>query len=237
MANESLLPKELLDRIAAVTIKRARFVLDSIVEKGIVTTEEIQAAGYDHPPRAARDAREQGFQLRTIKVKHSNGRSIAAYVFDQGELEVSKTGRRLLPKKERDALIAAGGSKCQICGVKHNLQIDHRIPYEVAGESQYGEVEPYQILDGSCNRKKSWSCEHCENWLTLKDLDTCRSCYWASPSKYSHIAMQQERRIELVWAGNEVNDFEDLRREADRDRRSIPDQIKLLITSKIKQTP
>lgn len=222
-------PKELLERIAAVTNKRARFVLDRIVEKGLVTTEEINRAGYDHPPRAAQDVRDLGFRLKTIKVKHTNGRSIAAYVFDEGELEPGKEGRRLLPKKERDALIHAAGDKCQICGATHNLQVDHRIPYEVAAESQRGEAEPYQILDGSCNRKKSWACEHCPNWLKIKSLDVCRSCYWASPIDYTHVAMEEQRRADLVWIGDEVRDFERLKREAERHERSVPEEIKRIV--------
>lgn len=219
----------LVERIATVTNKRARFVLDSIVANGLVTTEEINREGYDHPPRAAQDVRDLGFRLKTIKVKHSNGRSIAAYVFDEVELEVGKEGRRLLPKKERDALIHGAGDKCQICGGKHNLQVDHRIPYEVAGESRRGEEEPYQILCGSCNRKKSWNCEHCQNWLREKSLELCRSCYWASPNDYSHVAMQEQRRIDLVWVGDEVKDFEQIRQEAARHQRSVSEEIKRVI--------
>lgn len=225
------IPKELLKRIAGVTNKRARFVLDSIVKTGVVTTEEINRAGYDHPPRAAQDVRDLGFRLRTIKVKHTNGRSIAAYMFDEGELELGKKGRRLLPKKERDALIHAAGDKCQICGAGHNLQVDHRIPYEVAGESQRGEEQPYQILCGSCNRKKSWACEHCQNWLQIKSLDVCRSCYWAEPTAYGHVAMQQQRRVEILWVGDEVTDFERVSDEAERHQRSVPEEIKRILKS------
>ena len=223
------IPSRLLRRIAAITNKRARFVLDTIVAKGVVTTEEINQAGYEHPPRAARDVRDLGFRLRTIKVKHSNGRSIAAYVFDEGELETGKEGRRLLPKKQRDALINAAGDKCQICGASHNLQVDHRIPYEVADESQSSEDEPYQILCGSCNRKKSWTCEHCQNWLREKSLGVCGSCYWAQPDAYSHVATHQQRRAEVVWIGDEVEDFERIRHEANRHERSVPEEIKGLL--------
>ena len=223
------LPKELIDRIAPVTNKRARFVLDSIVKNAIVTTEEINQAGYDHPPRAAQDVRDLGFRLKTIKVKHTNGRSIAAYVFDNGELDAGKEGRRLLPKKKRDALIHAAGNKCQICGATHNLQVDHRIPYEVAGESQQGEEHPYQILCGSCNRKRSWDCEQCKNWLQIKSLDVCLSCYWAESTAYSHVAMQQERRVELVWFGDEVNDFERLQCDAKSKNRTVSEYIKRIM--------
>ena len=60
-------PKKFLGRIAMVPNKRARFVLESIVENGSVTTGEIKRAGYYHPPRAARDVRELGFRIETVK--------------------------------------------------------------------------------------------------------------------------------------------------------------------------
>jgi len=59
---------------------------------------------------------------------------MAAYSLTIGS-DIKKTGREQLPKKDRDALILAAGSKCQICGATHDLQIDHRVPYEVAAES------------------------------------------------------------------------------------------------------
>ncbi len=226
MADTPAISKKLSERIAAVTNKRARFVLDSIVKKGMVTTEEINQAGYEHPPRAARDVRELGFLLKTIKVKHSNGRSIAAYIFGEGELHPAKAGRRILPKTRRDAIIAAAKNMCQVCSAKHNLQVDHCIPYEVAGEPKLTEKMPYQVLCGSCNRKKSWDCEHCQNWLHNKKPKVCRSCYWANPTTYTHIAMRQERRADLIWNNDEINDFEMIQKEASLHHRSVSEQIK-----------
>ena len=211
------IPNEILKQITMVTNKRARFVLDAIVKNGVVTTEEISRAGYEHPPRAARDVRELGFPLKTIRVKHTNGRSIAAYTLPLGEeLEKGKVGRKELPKKIRDGIIQAMGGKCQTCGSKHNVQLDHRIPYQVAGESLSEEADSYQLLCGSCNRKKSWTCEHCQNWLQDRKVAACRSCYWAGPLNYTHVALQQERRIDIVWQGDEVRDFERLEDAAKR---------------------
>jgi hypothetical protein len=232
MANKPVVPsvpKNVLERIATVTNKRARFVLDRIVKNGIVTTEEINAAGYEHPPRAARDVRELGFSLKTIKVKHSNGRSIAAYKFDEAEMQSGKAGRRGLSKKGRDAIIEAATGKCQICGSKTNLQVDHRIPYEVRGEPDEGETDAYQVLCGSCNRKKSWDCEHCQNWLDLKNPALCRSCYWAEPTEYTHVAMKQERRADVIWTRNEVEDYERLRQKAQRNQKSVSAEIKRML--------
>jgi hypothetical protein len=229
MADQPDLPKEVLKRIAGITNKRARFVLDSIVKKGIVTTEEINQAGYEHPPRAARDVRELGFRLKTIRVKHSTGRSIAAYTLDASNFEAGKGGRVALSKKERDGVIGTAGGKCQICGAEHNLQVDHRIPYEVGGEAGAGEVEAYQVLCGSCNRKKSWDCEHCRNWRELREMNVCRSCYWSGASTYNHVAMQEQRRADVVWIGEEVRDFQRLRAEAERHGRTVPDEIKQVL--------
>lgn len=220
------IPDEILKRIQIVTNKRARFVLDKIVENGIVTTEEINHAGYDHPPRAARDVRELGFPLLTVKVKHSNGRSIAAYQFPPViELVSERSGRRQLPKKLRDMLIEAAGHRCQICGSEYNLQVDHRIPYEIAGESLKKGNGQWQVLCGSCNRRKSWECEHCKNWRARK-VRACRSCYWAAPDNYSHIAMREERRVDLTWSGGEISEFDQIRLQAKRESRSIAEQIK-----------
>ncbi len=220
------IPQALLKRIGEVTNKRARFVLDTIVKKGSVSTTDLKNAGYDHPPRAARDAVELGFALKRVQAKCADGQAIAAYVFDERELDPTKTGRVVIAKKVRGALIELNGSKCNLCGGIHNLQLDHRIPYEIAGESQKGEEDPYQVLDGSCNRKKSWACEHCRNWTTIKDLDICRSCYWASPERYGHVAMEQERRLDLLWVGGEVSAFERIKADAARNHRSVAEEIK-----------
>ena len=231
MTRRKSLPLKLLQRVKAVKNKRARFVLDEIVKNGSISTIQLKEAGYDHPPRAARDAVELGFALTRINAKRADGQTIAAYVFDERELDPNLTGRVVLAKKERDAIIKRKGSKCNLCGAVHNIQVDHRIPFQVAGESQRAEADPYQLLDGACNRKKSWSCEHCQNWLNLKSFDTCLSCYWANPDMYTHVAMQPERRIDLVWIGDEVSAFERLKRIADSNKRSVAEEIKTMIAS------
>ena len=75
------LPKEFLAKLNAVTAKRPKTVIQQILKKGYVTTEELKELGYEHAPRAARDVRERGIPLETFSVKGSNGRTIGAYRF------------------------------------------------------------------------------------------------------------------------------------------------------------
>lgn len=229
MTEGTKIPAKLLERINSITNKRARVVLDTLLKKGSISTSELQAVGYDHPPRAARDVVELGIALKRVTVKRKDGQSIASYIFDERELDPLKTGRVVIAKKERDAIIRRKGSKCNVCRGTNNLQLDHRIPYQVAGESQRYEDDPFQVLDGSCNREKSWECEHCQNWLKAKDLDVCDTCYWANPDQYTHVAMRPERRVDMIWVGGEVKVFERLLTEARRNKRSVAEEIKTKI--------
>ena len=94
MAERPKIPAKLLERINAITNKRARLVLDTLVKKGSISTTELKEAGYDHPPRAARDVVELGIALKMITVKRSEGQRIASYVFDERELARPQTTRQ-----------------------------------------------------------------------------------------------------------------------------------------------
>ena len=230
MSEANSISDDLARHIEMVTNKRARFVLDAIAKDGIVTTEQINQAGYEHPPRAVRDARELGFPILTTKVKHSNGRSIAAYVFPaNARFGHGKDGRRILLKKQRDAIIEAAKRKCRICGALENPQVDHRVPFEVGGEPNTGDETVFQVLCGSCNRTKSWSCEHCQNWAQARNPTICSTCYWAGMDEYEHIAMEQQRRVDLVWQQDEVGDYEKLREKARMAVEAVPEYIKQLL--------
>ncbi len=228
---DNRLPKDVLERIAAVKNKRARIVLDKIAASGSITTDELKEIGYNHPPRAARDVRELGFSLETRMITGSTGRRMASYAFGDKPLESSKRGRKQLPKKLRNTIIEEAGHRCRICGADNNLQVDHRIPYEVAGESSQSDAHPYQVLCGSCNKTKSWECEHCANLLVARNPASCRTCYWADQQSYSHVAMREQRRIDMVWMGGEVKKFDSLKAAASRRGASIADEIKRRIAS------
>ena len=115
------------------------------------------------------------------------------------------------------------------------LQIDHRIPYEVSGDINVARnVEDFMLLCGSCNRAKSWSCEHCENWKTEKKPPVCMQCYWGSPETYNHIAMEQIRRLDVQWNGDEIKYYDALKEIAQNNKIELPQFIKEIIADKTK---
>jgi len=225
--------KEFLARLKAVRSKRPRTVIEHILKHGFITTEELEKTyGYNHPPRAARDVRESGIPLETFRVKDTEGRTIAAYRF--GDLtQVRKgrlQGRQTFPKNFKDTLYEKQGGKCGICSGRFEaryLQVDHRVPYEVAGDTQE-ELNPehFMLLCGSCNRAKSWSCEHCENWLNEKSPNICLTCYWANPENYIHISLREIRRADIVWEKDEIQVYEKLKQQAQQSQAPLPEFVK-----------
>jgi len=234
MDSSEQLPEKLLQLCRAVTAKRPKAVIDHILQHGLITTEEIKTIyGYNHPPRAARDVREHGIPLETFRVTGSDGRKIAAYRFgDITKVRFSKiSGRTGLSKQIKEKLIEQYGCKCFIYleeVPKRDLQIDHRVPFEIDGEPDL-EPENFMLLCASVNRAKSWSCEHCENWIRIKDKLVCLSCYWAYPENYEHIAMQQVRRVDLLWTGDEIEVYEQLKQRASDRRIDLPELIKEIL--------
>jgi hypothetical protein len=230
-------PDWFLDRLDDVTGKRSRIVVDHILEHGHISTEELEKEyGYSHPPRAARDVREQGIPLETFYVKNSEGQRIGAYRFgDPSELRRDRTsGRQHFSKSFKKELLNRQGNKCAVCSrelASRYLQIDHRVPYEVGGESGTDDRDPdaYMLLCRSCNRAKSWSCEHCENWLKDHDPEACRSCYWGSPRSYTHIALTPARRLDVAWSGEGVSIYDKLRRDAQEKGLALPDYVKRVL--------
>jgi HNH endonuclease/Helix-turn-helix domain len=230
--NRSEIPPGLLRQIEAVTAKRPRTVLDHILEHGHITTDELKERyGYNHPPRAARDVREQGIPLTTTRVEGPGGRRIAAYTLDlEAAADAAKAGgRRAFPKELKQTLVDRDGERCAICGTPfpaRALQIDHRVPYEVAGDVAELDPADFMLVCGSCNRAKSWSCEHCENWAKIKEAALCESCMWASPTSYSHIALEERRSLTLTWVGEEVVEHDTIAEEAAAKRSELGGYVK-----------
>jgi len=171
-------------------------------------------------------------------VTGADGRKIAAYKFGDPEQQpFSKvSGRTELSKEIKTQLIEKYGCKCFIyleaVGAR-DLQIDHRIPFEIDGDNETN-PENFMLLSGSANRAKSWSCEHCENWQR-KDREVCLSCYWAFPENYSHIAMLEVRRIDLLWQGNDIEKYEALKKQAALYQQTLPEFIKNILETALKK--
>jgi hypothetical protein len=88
--------KVIIEAAKKITNKRPKTVIDHIIKHGFISTEELKDTyGYNHPPRAARDVREEGIPLVTFKVTAKDGRSIGAYRFgESSEIEGHKLGGR-----------------------------------------------------------------------------------------------------------------------------------------------
>lgn len=209
--------------------KRARVLLEHVIEHGQITTGELSSLyGYDHAPRAARDVRELGIPLDQTWVVDGNGRRMAAYRLGDLANRRDIGGRRLLPRALKDALLASD-ERCSVCGSRlpgRALQVDHRVPYEIAGEADTANPDEFMLACGSCNRSKSWSCEACDNWREHRDPEICKHCYWASPEAYDHIAMEQRRMASVSWIAEEVAEYETLAAEAAEAGVEVSDWIK-----------
>ena len=230
------LPADFLKLLKSVEAKRPRTVIQHILKHGQVTTEELKEVyGYNHPPRAVRDVREQGVPIKTFRVAGTDGRKIAAYKFgDPTEVRAAQlSGRTAFSSNLKARLIEKYGSRCNIyfeSFPERELQIDHRVPFEIADDDSAlsDDTNEYMLLCASANRAKSWSCENCENW-EVKKVDNCRSCYWAYPESYSHIAMRDIRRLDILWAGEEVTEYDRLKKAAAETRKEIPAYVKKVL--------
>ena len=208
-----------------------------------MTTEELATQyGYGHPPRGARDVRELGIPLDTFFLEDSKGRRMAAYRFaDPDKVRRGMLGGRKVSSKEfKHGLMEANGCRCRVCLQPYQdryLQVDHRVPYEVAGDAAVDErrSQDYMLLCGSCNRAKSWSCEHCPNWRDVKKPSVCERCYWAYPESYNHVATEDIRRLDLAWAGNEVADYDQLKAQAAKAKAPMPQFVREVLKAAIRR--
>ncbi|GAB4209384.1 MAG: hypothetical protein OHK0022_40360 [Roseiflexaceae bacterium] len=230
-------PEHFMRVYLGISNKRAKIVVDHIIEHGYITTEDLTTTyGYKHPPRAVRDVRDLGIPLETFDILSSDGKRIAAYRFGDLENMVSDrlSGRRNFPKDFKKALVERYGMRCLIYQwdlEERYLQIDHRIPYTISGDVDFVNlsVEDYMLLSASANRAKSWSCEQCKNWNDYKSEEICRTCYWAYPENYNHIAMQPIRRVDIIWSDQETEIFDQAKANAEQSALSIQDYIKGLL--------
>ena len=143
---------KILEIASKITAKRPKTVIDHIIKHGSITTDDLQYEyGYEHAPRAIRDVRECGIPLVTSKVMGRKGRKIAKYTFgNPADIKAFKLdGRTTFPKKFKEELVQKYGEFCAISGSKFHpryLQIDHRIPYEMAGDGAGGDLNPSDFM-------------------------------------------------------------------------------------------
>ena len=199
--------------IATGTSKRAIAVLRVLLDKGSISTDDLAEMGYEHPPRAVGDVRDAGVPINTGRgTSKKTGRGMAVYTIgNPSQIQEGRIGgRSALPKKFKAALVERYSSVDCITGAKLServLQIDHRIPYRIAGDAGLADmnVEAYMLLDASSQRGKSWSCETCRNMMPdARDPEVCKTCFWAFPESYLHIATIDIRRTDITWQGDDV---------------------------------
>jgi hypothetical protein len=193
---------------------RARKALDFLLERGSVTTGELKAAGYDHPPRAIRDLKDAGFIVVSELVK-VDGVRMSRYTLTDS-MTANFAQRKPIPNASRKRLFEEHGYRCAVCGgvfITRMLQVDHRVPFHVGGDPDVFHTKDFMPLCGSDNRAKSMSCETCPNW-ELRNVETCRTCYWHDPENYQHVATVDERRLTITARGEYVATMDALKAEA-----------------------
>ena len=228
------LSKAAMAALNAVTNKRPKAVVDHLMKNGTVTTGQLRELyGYDHPPRAARDLKEHGIPLEKRMVKDVAGKRMAQYSFgDLDNIAAERAGGRVpFPTKFKKDLVATHGEKCGFCSAElkaRYLRIDHRVPYSVAGKGAAASlnVKDYILVCGPCNSIKMQCCKECPNGLVGKDTKVCATCYWANPLKYSHVATLDIRRLDLIWTGAEVPDFDAAKTKAGAADGALPKFVK-----------
>lgn len=226
------LPEKYVAELKAVKKRRAGRVIAVMLEKGRVTQAELEAMGYTHGPRAVRDVRELGFDVVTAR----GADGFAVYAFDKpstGNALAKSRGRTVLEKKLRKALADEYGAKDFITlepVALSELQVDHRIPYEIGGEPDHSDLTKFMLLTLASNRAKSHACENCPNWAA-KDAAMCEECFWAHPEGYGHIAGRAERRLPLVFFGE---DAETVARAQNRHGDAIVEEAKKAVVATFK---
>lgn len=194
---------------------RARKALDFLLEHGSVTTGDLKSAGYDHPPRAVRDLKDAGFIVDS-RLVNINGVRMSRYTLVDSTTE-NFTQRRPIPNAARQKLFEEKGYRCAVCGgvfITRMLQADHRVPFHIGGDPDVFDTRYFMPLCGSDNRAKSMSCETCPNW-ELRNVATCKTCYWHDPENYTHVATVDERRLTVIARGVDIFTMDALKAEAD----------------------
>ena len=222
--------------------KRAIATLRVLLAKGSISTDDLQEMGYNHPPRAIGDVRDAGIPIVTKgAISPRTGRRMAVYTFgDPSQIQAGRIGgRSAFPKDLKTGLLKERGSVDWITGAtvdERVLQIDHRIPYRIAGDVNFDhlDIRDFMLLDGSSQRAKSFSCENCPNMQGPRDPSVCRTCFWAYPESYKHIATVDIRRVDVSWQGSDVAVYDTFKKEADKLGIDVAELIRRIVRQRSK---
>ncbi len=235
LPSKEIISQEFYDKLMSVTGKRARFVIDTIIDKGSCSTEDLKDAGYEHAPRAKRDVVEAGIPIDNDKGVDRSGRRMAVYKLGDWEqykkqnLLAKTKGRNNLTDKLKQQLILQYGARCALYGEDFSealLQTDHRVPFEIGGDPEdMLDISKFMLLSPSANRAKSWACEHCVNWMN-KDVEFCKTCYYASPEQYEHVSGKSERRLDILFTEADVSIYDMLIEQANINQISAQEEFK-----------
>lgn len=233
------IPDPLKKKLKDVTSLRPLVVIYHMLKDGSISTERLQKEyGYDQAPRAAQDVKDHGIKLTSTSGRTSDGHRMVSYALDiTGSVGTHKSGRRAFDKREKLAIASDQyDPSCDLCGLSLSiaeLQADHRVPYDIAGELSDGDRTRAHVmlLCPSCNRSKSWACEHCPNWEPEARVPaTCKSCYWSGNEGHAHAATVKGRWLTLSWRGPDVVDVDDVQEEATRNGVALDVAVRNLVT-------
>lgn len=70
--------------------------------------------------------------------------------------------------------------------------------------------------------------------MELRDIENCKSCFWAYPEVYRHIALQNFRRTDIVWQDADVAVHDAIKAEADKEGTSVREVILEYVRQKVK---
>lgn len=235
-----VISREFYEKLMSVTGKRAKRVIAKIMKDGGCTTEEIEAMGYEHAPRAPRDVKDAGIPIvKTMVKSEKTGKRMARYTFGDWEAQkkqnsLAKTkGRTILSDKLKQKLIEENGSKCALYGEifpENLLQTDHRVPFEIGGDPEdMMDTSKFMLLSPSANRAKSHACENCSNW-NEKNVEMCITCYYASPENYSHVAGVEERRLDIAFRTSDIAIYDRIVKEARDNNYSVQEAFKRIVS-------
>lgn len=177
--------------------KRGQHLRDLLLEKERVSTYEIQQR-YSSATRVASDLLAIGLTLKKESEKSEDGKVRTLYSLDPSGFVCAQEARQSIPGRIRVEVIGQA-TGCRLCGTqveKRVFQVDHRVPFCLVGNrlAQQEGVGAFQALCPSCNTAKSHACKRCPD----PKEESCRTCYWAYPEDYRHIAGKTERRLVLV---------------------------------------